>query len=208
MNNTIENIWKKGFIEESKLIVPKINNLYGQRSIDLVQKQIRTMRFEVWSLLPLGALFFLISYTQGQQLWAGAASAGICLIWFFISKKQVESIEEIDYDANCYQYLINIRKKLDLIFKMNLRYTIFSTVLILFPMLVYTYINKEGQTLGEIFGWTGIDLHRGFMFLIIPIVALFAYGFFLFMLRIVYGKIQVRFNRLIADMEELQKGEE
>ena len=207
MNNSIENIWKKGFIEESKLIVPKINNLYGQRSIDLVQKQIRTMQFEVWSLLPLGALFFLISYTQGQQLWAGAASAGICLIWFFISKKQVKSIEKMDYNSNCYQYLISIRNKLNLILKMNLRYSILSTVLILLTMLVYTYINKEGETLGEIFGWAGIDLHRGFMFFIIPIVALFAYGFFHFMLRTIYGKTQARFNRLIADMEELQNGE-
>jgi len=38
MKKSIETIWKEGFLKNDALIAPKINNLYTQKSIDIVEK--------------------------------------------------------------------------------------------------------------------------------------------------------------------------
>ena len=38
MEKSIESIWKEGFVNDDKLIAPKVNDLYNQKSIDHVSK--------------------------------------------------------------------------------------------------------------------------------------------------------------------------
>ena len=38
MRNSIEEIWKEGFLNEKSLVAPKINDLYNQKSMDLIDK--------------------------------------------------------------------------------------------------------------------------------------------------------------------------
>ena len=50
MNNSIEKIWKEGFLSNDALIAPKINDLYNQKSKNIVDK------FEVvfkWNLIGI-----------------------------------------------------------------------------------------------------------------------------------------------------------
>ncbi len=47
MEKSIEIIWKEGFLKKDALIAPKINDLYNQKSIDIVDKFRRMYRINI-----------------------------------------------------------------------------------------------------------------------------------------------------------------
>ena len=206
MNKPIENIWKEGFTKND-LIIPKIVNFYNKKSISLVEKVINTFKKEVAFLIPLGVCFFLFNIwldNENAHFW-GLISASPCIFWFYLGKRQIKSISEIDYKASSYQYLVSIREKIEKIRRFNKRLAVSSVPITLLPMLIYTYYNQRGKSIGEIFGVEGLDLPTATIFLIIPIFALMA-----ILLAEVYFKSSFIKKRngidyLIDEMEELRK---
>lgn len=72
-------------------------------------------------------------------------------------------------------------------------------------MLIYTYYNQQGKSIGEIFGVEGLDLPTATIFIIIPIFTLVA-----ILLAEVYFKSRFikksnGIDYLINEMEELRK---
>ena len=171
MDKSIENIWKEGFANE-KLLAPKINALYNQKSIGVVEKVIHQFKKEILFLIPLAFCVFLfnILLDNTHAVFWGIISAIPCLFWFYLGKKQVKSIQNINYETNSYQYLISVRSKLLEISQFNKKIAVSSVPIILFPMLIYTYYKQAGKTIGEIFGVEGIDLPTVTIFLILPII--------------------------------------
>ena len=47
MEKSIEQIWKGGFMNNKELTAPKINALYNQKSINLVDRLINNMKTEL-----------------------------------------------------------------------------------------------------------------------------------------------------------------
>ena len=205
MNKSIENIWKEGFTNKD-LIIPKINDFYNKKSISLVEKVINSFKKEVAFLIPLGVCFFLYNIwldNDNAAFW-GAVSALPCLVWFYFGKRQIKSIEDIDYKASSYQYLVSIREKLKRIERFNKRLILSSVPITLLPMLIYTYYNQEGKTIGEIFGVEGLNLPTATIFVILPIITLFA-----LLCTEIYFKRRIvkksnRIGSLINEMEELR----
>ena len=206
MNKTIENIWKEGFTNKD-MVIPKINDFYNKKSISLVEKVINTFKKEVTFLIPLGVCFFLYNIwldNDNAAFW-GAVSALPCLVWYYLGKRQIKSIEDIDYKASSYQYLVSIKEKLERIKRFNKRLILSSVPISLLPMLIYTYYNQQGKSIGEIFGVEGLDLPTATIFIIIPIFTLMA-----MLLAEVYFKSRFikksnGIDNLINEMEELRK---
>lgn len=206
MNKPIENIWKEGFTKND-LIIPKIVNFYNKKSINLVEKIIDGFKKQVAFLIPLGVCFFLFNIWLDNENahFLGLISASPCIFWFYLGKRQIKSISEIDYKASSYQYLVSIREKIEKIRRFNIRLAVSSIPITLLPMLIYTYYNQRGKSIGEIFGVEGLDLPTATIFLIIPIFALMA-----ILLAEVYFKSSFIKKRngidyLIDEMEELRK---
>ena len=206
MNKSIENIWKEGFANEH-LVIPKINALYNQKSIGIVEKIIKQFKKEILLLLPLALCLFLFNLWLDNDkavLW-GIISALPCLFWFYLGKRQLKSIVNIDYKANSYQYLISIRQRLESIRQFNKRLAVSSVPITLFPMLVYTYYNQYGKSIGEIFGVEGLNSWPTIsIFLLLPILTLVAMLLARFFFR---GNIEGKttgINSLIQEMEELR----
>ena len=206
MNKPIENIWKEGFTKND-LIIPKIVNFYNKKSINLVEKIIDGFKKQIAFLIPLVVCFFLFNIwldNENAHFW-GLISASPCIFWFYLGKRQIKSISEIDYKASSYQYLVSIREKIEKIRRFNKRLAVSSVPITLLPMLIYTYYNQRGKSIGEIFGVEGLDLPTATIFLIIPIFALMA-----ILLAEVYFKSSFIKKRngidyLIDEMEELRK---
>jgi len=206
MNKSIENIWKEGFTNKD-MVIPKINDFYNKKSISLIEKVINTFKKEVAFLIPLGVCFFLynIWLDNDNAVFWGAMSALPCLVWYYLGKRQIKSIEDIDYKASSYQYLVAIREKLERIKRFNKRLVLSSVPITLLPMLIYTYYNQRGKSIGEIFGVEGLNLPTATIFLIIPIFTLVA-----ILLAEVYFKSRFikksnDIDYLINEMEELRK---
>jgi hypothetical protein len=206
MNKTIENIWKEGFTNKD-MVIPKINDFYNKKSISLVEKVINTFKKEVTFLIPLGVCFFLYNIwldNDNAAFW-GAVSALPCLVWYYLGKRQIKSIEDIDYKASSYQYLVSIKEKLERIKRFNKRLILSSVPISLLPMLIYTYYNQRGKSIGEIFGVEGLDLPTETIFLILPIVTLFALLFGEIYFKTRFVKNSNKIGSLINEIEELSK---
>lgn len=50
MEKTIEAVWKEGFVDDDALLAPKLNDLYNQKSSNLVDKMTRMFRLNVGAL--------------------------------------------------------------------------------------------------------------------------------------------------------------
>lgn len=205
MNKSIEDIWKEGFSNEN-LTVPKITAFYNQKSISTVERIIIQFKREVLFLIPLAICLFLFNLwlDNNNAIFWGIISATPCLIWFYLGKKQLKSIVNIDYKTNSYQYLVSVRLKLEKIRLFNKKLAISSIPITLFPMLVYTYFNQQGKTIGEIFGVEGINLPTIAIFLILPVFTLIA----ALLAELFFQKNQFRklneLDTLINEMEELR----
>jgi hypothetical protein len=206
MNKSIENIWKEGFTNKD-MVIPKINDFYNKKSISLVEKVINTFKKEITFLIPLGVCFFLYNIwldNDNAAFW-GAVSALPCLFWYYLGKRQIKSIEDIDYKASSYQYLVSIRQKLERIEKFYKRLVLSSVPISLSPMLIYTYYNQKGKSIGEIFGVEGLNLPTETIFLILPIVTLFALLLTEIYFKRIFLKNSKKIGWLINEMEELSK---
>lgn len=173
MDKSIENIWKEGFANE-ELILPKVNELYNKRSISMVEKVIDQFKKEISLLIPAAVCVFLFNLLldNDHAVFWGIVSALPCFAWFYIGKRQIKLVRSIDYQSNSYQYLVSIRSKLERIVQFNKKLAISSVPIILLPMLIYTYYNQQGKSVGEIFGIEGVDLPTIYIFLLLPVFTL------------------------------------
>ena len=71
------------------------------------------------------------------------------------------------------------------------------------PMLIYTYFNQQGKTIGEIFGVDGLYYPTVFIFLLIPILTLIAVLISNFLFKIISKNRTFDITSLIKEMEEL-----
>ena len=206
MKMSIENIWKEGFTNEN-LVAPKIVELYNKKSISIVENVIKKFKKEIVLLLPLGVLMFFFNIwldNDNAGFW-GLVSAIPCVVWFFIGKNQLKAIKTIDYKSNSFQYLVSIRKKLETIRKFNKRLTIYSVPIILFPMLIYTYYNQYGKSLGEIFGVENLNWPTISIFLMLPLFTLGAMIIAELLFRSGGTKKMIGIDSLINEMKELSQ---
>mgnify|MGYP006193106251 CR=1 FL=1 len=74
MQKSIETIWKEGFLEDDKLVAPKLNNLYNQKSRHLVDKLRRTFRINLIALVIMAIAFLVIHYFL-DAIWQGMVAA-------------------------------------------------------------------------------------------------------------------------------------
>ena len=204
MEKSIEQIWKKGFLNED-LIIPKIKSLYNQKSISLVENIINKFKKEVMLLIPLGMLVFIsnIIFDNDNAIIWGFISALPCFGCFLLGKKQLKEIKEIDYKSNSYDYLISIRDKLNHIRSFNKKLIITCVPLGLLPMLIYTYFNHQGKTIGEIFGVNSLDFPTISIFLLIPILTIVAVLITDFLFKNKSRNKSLDIDSLIKEMEDL-----
>jgi hypothetical protein len=203
MEKSIEQIWKGGFMNNKELIAPKINALYNQKSINLVDRLINNMKTELFTVIILGFIIALFITIAGNHIIWGILLLLINSVWYIISKKQLKDLNDTQFNSNCYEYLIEISKKIKKIARINKRNTILSVPLTLIPILVYTYYNNQDKTLGQILG-IDIDLSKSYLFILIPIAMLIAYGLYIIYLKF-NNRIENKITSLIIDMEELKE---
>ena len=204
MEKSIEKIWKNGFLNED-LLTPKIKSLYNQKSISLVESIINKFKKNVLLLIPLGILAFIfnIALENDNAIFWGIISAIPFFGWFFLGKKQLKAIKEIDYKSNSYDYLVSIQKKMNHIRSFNKRLIITCVPLGFLPMLIYTYYNNQGKTIGEIFGIDGLNYPTLAIFLLIPILTIITVLIADFLFKNSLKSKTLDIDSLIKEMEEL-----
>ena len=152
MEKSIEIIWKEGFLKSDALVAPKINNLYGQKSIHIIDKFKRMFKINLIAIVAFSFIFLIVSFFVGIPV-MGAIFFITLTVLVIINKRLLNDLEKIDKGASSYQYLKAFNQWVKKQVTINKRLSIF-----LYPSFFMSFIigfwfnDAEGIPLGERLG--------------------------------------------------------
>lgn len=211
MENSIEMIWKQGFLNESSLVAPKVNDLYNQKSIHVVEKikrrmkNYRTLNFVLIVVVPFCYYFLGV-------FWYGLAFSITTFFMLRYTGRIVSTITTLDQGASSYDYLKSFESCLKDIFAKFEKLGRFS-----YPL--YTLILNSALWVGwHHLGIVSILQHRHptadiplIMLSFLGVQSLLAIVFSVkvvrWEIRAVYGHLLNKLEDTIAEMEKLKQGE-
>jgi len=218
MENSIETIWKEGFIKNDALVAPKLNNLYNQKSIDIVEKFKRMYKLNRIGILIFAILIIPLSYIT-KMIYMGVPMSILFITVLIIAQKYSKQLDTINKNKSSYEYLSTFDKWVKDMISVNSKLSTFMYPYIFIAMtLGFWFIEINGTILGNLFINELVDefpttyMINGFpILLLIPF--LLAIGILAFFggkigkwdINLVYGRILKRLENLLSDMEELRK---
>ena len=217
MEKSIENIWKEGFLKSDALVAPKINNLYNQKSIQIIDKFKRMFRINLIAIVVFSFVFLVVSFFVGIPL-TGAIFFITLMVLVIINKRLLNGLEHIDKGGSSYQYLKAFNQWINEQVSINKKISTFLYPIIFMSMIVgFWFKDAEGMLLGErlvnevLIGFPDIYLIYGIP-LIAIIVIVFIIGLLAFFggriyqwdLNLVYGRVFKKLEELMTDIESLR----
>jgi len=216
MKNSIEEIWKEGFLNEKSLVVPKINDLYNQKSKHVVDNVKRMFRVNLIVIVIMSIILPIIHYFL-DALWQGAAASILLLLTARYNKRQIDGIKTLDQGATSFDYL----KSFDLWLKDVLsrsdkvvRFYYPLCFLIAISTVLSTWnkqeqlILKTHQKFPDLMFIGDIPL---FVLIIVGVITLLMFYFsdkiYKWDVRLMYGGVFGKLEETIAEMENLKQGE-
>lgn len=215
MKNSIEEIWKAGFLDEKSLVAPKVNDLYNQKSKHLVYKVKRMFRVNLIIIVVTAIIFPAIYYFLGF-IWQGAFGSILLLLTAWYNKWQLGGIKALDQGATSLDYLKSFDKWIkDVLLRSEKIARIYYPLCFLIAIsTIWSALSKQGELV--------LKLHRKFPDLTfignIPLVALIIVGLatvlmfyfsdklYKWEVRLMYGRVIGKLEETIAEMEELKQG--
>ncbi|CAM2785657.1 hypothetical protein [Flavobacterium frigoris] len=216
MKKSIETIWKEGFLKNDPLVAPKLNNLYSQKSIDIVDKFRRMYKINRVAILAFAFIILPLSFLV-KIPYMGIGMFVLFNILAAIAQKFSRSLNKLDKTESSYQYLISFDNWVKEMVSTNTKLSRF-----LYPYVFITMTGGFwfGSIGGDIPGNTFLNhfierfpdsyLVLGFplillvvAFTIISLLAYFGGQIGNFDLNLVYGRILKKLDEMLADMDEL-----
>jgi len=217
MEKSIENIWKEGFLKSDALVVPKINNLYNQKSIHIIDKFKRMFKINLIAIVAFSFAFLVVSFIIGIPI-TGIIFFVTLSVLVFINKRLLNDLEKIDIGISSYQYLKAFNQWINEQISINTRFSKFLYPIIFMSLVLgFWFKDAEGMPLGErlvneiLVGFPDTYLIFGIPLIGIVIVAVILVLLFLvggriykWDLNIVYGRIFKKLEELMTDIESLR----
>ena len=210
MNNTIEDIWRDGFLKEDALIAPKINDFYNQKSKNLVDKIKKMLKMNLYFIFALAILALGLYYVLGFG-YIGLIIATALLYLTYVGKKQWSEMQEINIGENSYTYL----KSFDNWLKKSIAANI-KIMRIFYPVMFITAIitiistiqntekTKHLLDLPEYYSINGVPYFVVLAVLSIAgIISYYSDKIYMFDLNLFYKSVFKKLTQTILDMEEL-----
>ncbi len=211
MEKSIETIWKEGFLESDALVAPKLNNLYTQKSIHIIDKFTRMFSINlkalvVFSFVVLVASFFVQIPVLGVLMFILFNTIVI------VNRKLLKGIKEIDKNVSSYQYLKAFDNWMKAQILTNVKMSRFIYPYTFLAMIAGFWFSSNFQeAFNEILGSHQIYFLKGIpvfwvlgIVLITGVLAYFGGALYKLDLKIVYGRVLRKLDEIIADMDELR----
>jgi len=213
MSHSIEDIWKKGFISNEALVAPKINDLYNQKSKNIVDKFELMFKWNLIGIVIFAILVLAVLSIKGIP-YLGLFIAAMLMTLFIRGRKEQASLALLDKDVSSYQYLKAFDKWMkDLMAVYAKLYSFFYPALFLSIALQFRFTD---------ICQTGIDGFVKdypenilifstplFLLIAVSIIAGLLYYFSGPLYRLdfnsLYGRMLKKLEELISDMEELRR---
>lgn len=217
MEKSIESIWKEGFLANDALLAPKINGLYSQKSIHIIDKFKRMFKINLIAIIAFSFVFLIASFIVGIP-YMGVPLFITLIILVLINKHLLNGLANIDKGANSYQYLKAFNQWVNKQVSLNKRMSTFLYPIIFLSLVAgFWFKDAEGMLLGERFVTklvsayphmylvNGIPLVGIVALLIIGcVLAVFGGRIYQWDVNIVYGRVFRKLKELMTDIEGLR----
>jgi|TARA_R110002126_G_scaffold124451_1_gene266401 hypothetical protein len=209
MEKSIENIWKEGFLKSDALVAPKINNLYTQKSIHIIDKFKRMFKINLIAIVAFSFTFLIVSFIIGIPI-TGIIFFVTLSVLVFINKKLLNDLEKIDLGISSYQYLKAFNKWINEQISINMRFSKFLYPIIFMSLVLgFWFKDAEGMPLGErLVGEILIGFPDTYLLFGIPLIGIVLLAVIIGLLVLVGGRIykwdlNLVYGRLFKKLEEL-----
>ena len=211
MEKSIESIWKQGFLENDAMVAPKLNNLYNQKSIHIIDKFKRIFKINLNALVIFSFFVLVVSFFVKIPV-MGVLMFILFNVIVIVNKRLLKGLNDIDKNVSSYQYLKSfdtwMKSQIEVNYKMS-RY--------IYPYIFIAMVSGFGfssqfrESLNRMLG--GYQPYMVFdipvfwvlaMIVIIILLAIFGGRIYKWDLNIVYGRIIKKLDELITDMEDLR----
>jgi len=213
MNNSIEEIWKNGFIKNEALVAPKLNDLYNQKSKNIVDK------FELlfkWNLIGIVvfSLMILVALSILEIPYLGLFISTMLMSLVIRGRKEQASLKLLDKNVSSYEYLKSFNNWLkNLMAGYSKLYSFFYPALFLSIALQFRFseicqiaINGFVHDYPDTIMLFATPLY---LLLAVAVIASLLFYFSGTLYRVdfnsIYGRILNKLEELINDMEELRR---
>ena len=212
MEQSIEAIWKEGFIDKGALIAPKVNNLYERKSIHIIDKFKRMFKINLNAIF-IGSFVVLILGYFAKIPVMGVGYFFVLNGMLLINRKLIKSLKLIDKNVSSYDYLYSFNKWIKHQIAVNTKiariyYPLFYMFMILgfwFSTEPVNYIQKVLGESHEMYLVAGIPVYWVAINLIIMAFISLASGpIYRLDLNLVYGPVFKKLDEIVADVEELR----
>ncbi len=218
MERSIETIWKEGFLKGDAVIAPKLNNLYNQKSIHLIDKFKRMFKINLNAIVIGAVLFLIISFFIKIPI-MGIGFFVILSVVVIVNRKLLKGLDRIDKSDNSYHYLLKFDHWMKEQLAVNKKMArVYYPLFFLSTVLGFWYSNFRGKTLGEkvvdeltiyfsdLFLLFGIPISGLVLIVIVAgLLAIFGNKIYSWDVNLIYGRVFSKLDEIISDMEELRK---
>jgi hypothetical protein len=214
MKNSIEEIWKEGFLNEKSLVAPKINDLYNQKSKHVVDKVKRMFRVNLIVLVIMSIVFPIVQYFA-DAFWQGVAVSILLLLTAWYSKRKMHNLNTLDQGATSLDYLKSFDRRLKDVFSRSEKIVRFSYPLYFLIAMssIWSAWNK-GPITSKMYQKYPDVIFIGsvplFVWIIVGVATLlmlyFSDRIYRWEVRLMYGRVFDKLEETIAEMEKLKQG--
>lgn len=209
MEKSIENMWKEGFLNSDALIVPKVNNLYDNKSIHITSKFKKMFHRNIWGIIIGSVLLFMGAYLIGALI-AGSIILIMMTYVAYTAYKELKTLEKIDKGQSSYSFLKSFKEWIEQSIE---RYG--KMYRIVYPVLILTFyfgiwfsdslidVRLEVNDHSDLF----FGLHLGttiFVMIFALLMSIFSLTIHRKDVKTIYGGIMNKLDSSLAEMEELK----
>lgn len=212
MTKSIEDMWKEGFVNETQLNAPKVNDLYNRKSENLVDK-LRHMFAVNIKAIVIGAIIMLAAMSLIGAPFLGLYICALLTPLVLIANKELGKSHHISKGQSSYDYLMNFDHWLKTSISTYSSYYKFFYPLFFIGMATQAVVSNAGgkiiSLMLEKFPTELIIFELPYYLLIVLaiitlIIIRFSEALYQLDLNIVYGRQFKKLDELICDMKTLR----
>ncbi len=212
MENSIENTWKKGFLKENALVVPKLNNLYEQKSKSLVDRMQRMFVINLWMVSFMAVAALLLFIFIGVP-WLGLVMFLLLGFLVLVGIRAMKKSPELDHTLSSYEHLITFDKWLKSVIAMYTNiYRVLYPAFLLSVVFGVWYSSMHEKLVERVLSFNPDTLMIAGMPAVIwgvtlvasAVVSYFAKAIYMLDLKIAFGHVFRKLEDMIREMEELR----
>jgi hypothetical protein len=211
MEKSIESIWKQGFLDKDAMVAPKLNNLYNQKSIHIIDKFKRMFKINLNALVVFSFVVLIVSFFVKIPV-MGILMFSLFNFIVLVNKKLFKGLNTIDKNVSSYQYLKSFDNWMKEQVSVNMKMSRYIYPYIFLAMVSgFWFSSPFRETINRVFGnyqpymLYGIPVFWVFaMLIIVVLLAIFGGRIYKWDLNIVYGRVLRKLDELLSDMEDLR----